>query len=40
VADFGYVLEAGAVVLSGTAGELAQNPQVRHAYLGGDLMQG
>jgi len=30
----GYVLENGAITLSGTAGELAANPAVRRAYLG------
>ena len=30
----GYVLETGAITLSGNAGELAANPAVRHAYLG------
>jgi branched-chain amino acid transport system ATP-binding protein len=30
-----YVLETGQIVLSGSAGEIAQNPQVREAYLGG-----
>lgn len=30
-----YVLETGRIVLSGTAQEVAQNPQVKHAYLGG-----
>ena len=30
----GYVLESGAITLSGPAGELAANPAVRHAYLG------
>jgi branched-chain amino acid transport system ATP-binding protein len=30
-----YVLETGQIVLSGPAGEIAQNPQVREAYLGG-----
>lgn len=35
VADRGYVLETGEVVLSGPASELAQNPQVKEAYLGG-----
>ena len=34
VADRGYVLEAGAIVLAGDAEELATNPQVRNAYLG------
>ncbi len=35
VADRGYVLETGAIQLEGTAEELARNPQVRAAYLGG-----
>ena len=30
----GYVLETGAITLSGPATELAANPAVRHAYLG------
>jgi branched-chain amino acid transport system ATP-binding protein len=30
----GYVLETGAITLSGAASELAANPAVRHAYLG------
>jgi branched-chain amino acid transport system ATP-binding protein len=30
----GYVLETGAISLSGDAAELAANPAVRHAYLG------
>ena len=30
----GYVLETGAITLSGAAAELAANPAVRHAYLG------
>ena len=30
-----YVLETGSIVLSGTAEEIAQNPSVRKAYLGG-----
>jgi branched-chain amino acid transport system ATP-binding protein len=34
IAHRGYVLETGSVVLSGTAGELAENAQVRRAYLG------
>ncbi|MBI2353759.1 MAG: ABC transporter ATP-binding protein [Deltaproteobacteria bacterium] len=34
VAHRAYVLESGEVVLSGAAGELARNPEVRRAYLG------
>jgi branched-chain amino acid transport system ATP-binding protein len=34
IAHRGYVLETGAVVLSGTAAELADNADVRRAYLG------
>ena len=34
IAHRGYVLETGTVVLSGTAGQLAENARVRHAYLG------
>src|SRR5215470_13385486 len=34
IAHRGYVLETGAVVLSGSAGQLAENERVRHAYLG------
>jgi branched-chain amino acid transport system ATP-binding protein len=30
-----YVLETGKIVLAGNAAEIAQNPQVRKAYLGG-----
>lgn len=35
IADRGYVIETGKVVLSGTAQELQQSEQVREAYLGG-----
>lgn len=35
VAARAYVLETGRIVLSGTAQEVAQNPEVKHAYLGG-----
>jgi branched-chain amino acid transport system ATP-binding protein len=34
IAHRGYVLEAGTIALSGTAAELAENPDVRRAYLG------
>ncbi|PIK73857.1 ABC transporter ATP-binding protein [Methylobacterium frigidaeris] len=34
VADRGYVLETGRVVLAGPAAELKANPRVREAYLG------
>ena len=35
IANRAYVLETGAIVLSGSASELAENPEVRKAYLGG-----
>ncbi len=35
VADRGYVLETGRVVLEGNAGDLMENPVVQEAYLGG-----
>ena len=35
IADRGYVLETGILQLQGSAEELAQNPQVQEAYLGG-----
>jgi branched-chain amino acid transport system ATP-binding protein len=34
-AQRGYVLEAGRIVLKGPCKELATNPQVEEAYLGG-----
>jgi len=34
VADRGYVMETGRVVLAGTAAELLRDPQVQQAYLG------
>ncbi|NLC35524.1 MAG: ABC transporter ATP-binding protein, partial [Alcaligenaceae bacterium] len=34
VADYGYVLETGEVVLEGPASELAHNPRVIESYLG------
>ncbi len=35
IANRGYVLETGAIELEGPAQELAENPRVREAYLGG-----
>lgn len=35
IADQAYVLETGEVVLSGSARELAESPEVKKAYLGG-----
>ena len=35
LASRGYVLETGNVVLEGTSAELAANPEVKRAYLGG-----
>lgn len=35
IANRGYVLETGRIVLSGSAAELRVNPRVREAYLGG-----
>jgi branched-chain amino acid transport system ATP-binding protein len=34
IADYGYVLETGHIILEGPSGDIAQNPQVRKAYLG------
>jgi len=34
IADRGYVLSTGRVVLEGTAGELLENEELRKAYLG------
>ena len=34
VADRGYVMETGRIMLAGTATELKANPQVEHTYLG------
>ncbi len=34
IADYGYVLQTGRVVLSGTAAELSEDPRMRQAYLG------
>ncbi len=37
VAERGYVIESGTVVLAGPAHTLAENPRVRSAYLGGHV---
>jgi len=34
IADFGYIMESGRIVLEGTARELQQNEDVRELYLG------
>jgi branched-chain amino acid transport system ATP-binding protein len=34
IADYGYVIETGAITLEGTGEELLNNPQVKEAYLG------
>jgi branched-chain amino acid transport system ATP-binding protein len=36
IADYGYVLQTGRIVLSGPAGELIRDPRIRDAYLGGE----
>jgi branched-chain amino acid transport system ATP-binding protein len=36
IADHGYVLETGQIILEGPAKELAHNDEVRKAYLGED----
>ena len=35
IANRAYVLETGAITLSGTGAELANSPEVKKAYLGG-----
>ena len=35
LANRGYVLETGSVVLSGPSQELAESPEIQRAYLGG-----
>ena len=37
VADQAYVMESGRVVLQGSAAELAEDPRIRAAYLGGHV---
>jgi len=40
IADYGYVLQAGRIVLSGAAAGLVRDPRIRDAYLGGEKSQG
>ena len=35
IAQYGYVLRTGRIALSGPADELARDPRIRDAYLGG-----
>ena len=35
IAHYAYVLQTGRIILQGPAGELARNPRIRDAYLGG-----
>jgi branched-chain amino acid transport system ATP-binding protein len=39
LADRAYVLETGRVVIEGPAAELARDPRVQHAYLGGSAAE-
>lgn len=39
IADRGYVMETGTLVLEGTARELLNNPDVQRAYLGKDYQR-
>jgi len=34
IADYGYVLQTGRIVLSGPASDLLVDPRIRDAYLG------
>ena len=36
IADYGYVLHTGRIMLAGPARELLHNPEIRDAYLGGE----
>ena len=36
IAQYGYVLRTGRIALSGSAAELARDPRIRDAYLGGE----
>ena len=37
IADYGYVLQTGRIVLEGPANELLANPKIRSAYLGDNV---
>ncbi len=37
IADYGYVLQTGRIALSGPARDLASDPRIRDAYLGGEM---
>jgi branched-chain amino acid transport system ATP-binding protein len=39
IADRGYVMETGSIVMEGTAQELLNNPEVQRAYLGKDYQK-
>ena len=36
IAQYAYVLQAGRIILHGRAGDLARDPRIRDAYLGGE----
>jgi branched-chain amino acid transport system ATP-binding protein len=40
IAHRGFVLQNGRLVLQGAAKELLEDPRIRDAYLGGDVMAG
>jgi branched-chain amino acid transport system ATP-binding protein len=39
IAHYAYVLQAGRIMLSGPAKELLEDPRIRSAYLGEEVMQ-
>jgi branched-chain amino acid transport system ATP-binding protein len=39
VADYGYVMESGAIALEGKGADLLHDEAVRHAYLGGESLK-
>ncbi|MEH1832209.1 MAG: hypothetical protein V7L29_09070 [Nostoc sp.] len=38
IADYGYVLQNGRILLAGSSGELLNNPQIRDVYLCGEAV--